>query len=159
MRKSYLLLFFFVLLQWYPKPIHSAQFKNWYNTNYVQDIKSTNNKIVIGSTRGLVIFTPEDNEFITLNKIEGLLENRINGLVCDNENIFLFVPSGITVISVDTTKIRNISSLITGIQGEPMTGLLQADTLFLGTTSYLYIWDTEGDPYNPFNTGNTLCWN
>jgi len=152
MRKSYLLLFFFVLLQWYPKLIHSAQFKNWYNTNYVQDIKSINNKIAIGSTRGLVIFTPEENEFIILNKIEGLLENQINGLVCDNENMFLFVPAGITVLSVDTTKIRNISSLITGIEGEPVTGLLQADTLFLGTTSYLYIWDTEGDPYNPFNT-------
>ncbi|MCK4234929.1 hypothetical protein KAX75_10905, partial [candidate division WOR-3 bacterium] len=130
---------------------HSSKFRNWYNTNYITDIMSVDNKFAICSSRGFILFTPQNGEFVILNKSDGIIDNQINGLVSDSENLFLFTPSGITVLSVDTTRIRNISTSFSGIEGEPSIGLLKGDTVFLGTTEYLYIWDTEGDPYNPFN--------
>ncbi|MCK4575146.1 hypothetical protein KAU34_01920, partial [candidate division WOR-3 bacterium] len=130
---------------------HSSKFRNWYNTNYITDIMSVDNKFAIGSSRGFILFTPQNGEFVILNKSDGIIDNQINGLVSDSDNLFLFTPSGITVLSVDTTRIRNISTSFSGIEGEPSIGLLKGDTVFLGTTEYLYIWDTEGDPYNPFN--------
>lgn len=160
MRKIYLLLSLFIILQLYPKLLHTNGFRNWYNTNYVTDITSVDNKIAIGSSKGLVIFTPEDSSFVTLNKTDGLIENKVNGLVSDNENLFLFTPDGITIITVDTTRIKNISSFIFGIEGEPQTGLLKGDILFMGTTQNVYIWDTNGDPFftpwsnNPYNFRN-----
>ncbi|TES91691.1 MAG: hypothetical protein E3J87_07235 [Candidatus Cloacimonadota bacterium] len=146
-----LFLFLFLLLQSQLTSLeHTSKFRNWYNTNYITDIISVNGKLAIGSSKGFVIFTPKVNNFVTLNKSDGLIDNQVNGLVSDNKNIFLFTSSGIAIISVDTTTIRNISSII-HFQGEPKTGLLKGDTLFWGTSEYLYVWDTEGDPFNQFN--------
>lgn len=151
-------LFLFLLLQSQLTSLeHTSKFRNWYNTNYITDIISINSKLAIGSSKGFVILTLTtlNSEFVILNKTDGIIDNQVNGLVSDNKNIFLFTPSGITIISLDTTTIRNISSAFWGIDGEPETELLKGDTLFWGTTEYLYIWDTEGEPYEQFNTSWT----
>jgi ligand-binding sensor domain-containing protein len=134
----------------------NSRFKNWYNTNYVTDIISVRDTRIIGSSKGLIIHkrspVPEVPEFIILNKSDGLLSNGVNGLVCDDDDIFIFFDSGITILSLDTTKVRNISSSFSDIKGSSETGLLKGDTLFMGTSQRLYLWDTGGDPYNsPWN--------
>jgi ligand-binding sensor domain-containing protein len=132
----------------------TSQVKNWYNTNYVTSMERTGSRLAIGSTKGVILFTPQDSGFVILNKADGILDNQVNALGANDENIFICVPSGITVLASDTSRIRNISTSFTGLVGEPQAVLLKGDTVFLGTTGYLYIWDTEGNPYNPFN----LAW-
>lgn len=139
----------------------TSHVKNWYNTNYVTSLQRCGTKLAIGSTKGVILFEPQDSGFIILNRTDGLLDNQVNGIAADDGNVFICVPTGITVLAADTSHIRNISTSFTGLQGEPQTALLKGDTLFLGTTSYLYVWDTDGNPYNPFdlawtNTGYSL---
>jgi len=112
---------------------------------------SIDSSIAIGTTKGLVVFKSIQDDFLILNKSLGLINNYVNGLASDGENVFVFTPSGITVYSSITDSIRNISLTFSGIEGEPQSGFCSGDTLFLGTSQFLYIWDTEGDPFNPFN--------
>lgn len=153
MRKICIAFFFVLLLLTYLNSFENdSPFKNWYNTNYVNDIISIRNRRIAGSSKGLVIHTyssvPETSEFVILNKSEGLLSNEVNGLVANDEDIFIFFNSGITILSQDTANVRNISSSFSDIEGSPETGLLKGDTLFMGTSKRLYLWDTGGNPYN-----------
>jgi len=146
MKKIYILFFLFFLYLCI-EPLYGDGFKNWFNTNYVTDMTAVGDNIFIGSTKGFIIFTPFDSSFIILNRIDGLLEDNVNGLAADSSYIYLFAPSGITILSVDTTRLKNISTSFSNIEGEPLTGLLRGDSLLLGTTQYLYIWDTDGEPF------------
>lgn len=132
----------------------SSAVRNWYNVNYITSLERSGRRLAVGSTKGMVLFTPQDGAFVILDKVDGLLDNRVNAIAADGENVYICFPTGLTVLSADTTRVRNISTSFTGLQGEPQAVFLKGDTLFLGTTRFLYIWDTEGDPYNPFN----LAW-
>jgi len=151
MKKSTLLFWVFLWASFSPQLLHSGVFLNWFNTNYVTDMISIDSSIAIGTTKGLVVFKSIQDDFLILNKSLGLINNYVNGLASDGENVFVFTPSGITVYSSITDSIRNISLTFSGIEGEPQSGFCSGDTLFLGTSQFLYIWDTEGDPFNPFN--------
>lgn len=153
MKKACIIFLFIIFLLVYLNGIESnSRFKNWYNTNYVTDIISYNSSRIIGSTKGIIIHkyspVPEVPEFVTLNKSDGLLDNKVNGLVGNQEDVFIFFNSGVTILARDTSRIRNISSSFSDIEGSPQTGLLKGDTLFMGTSQRLYLWNTGGDPYN-----------
>jgi ligand-binding sensor domain-containing protein len=129
----------------------TSRVKNWYNANYVTSLDRVGSRFAIGSTKGVILFTPEDSTCVILNRADGLLDNQVSGIAADNEDIFICVPTGLIVLAEDTSRVRNISTSFTGLEGEPQAIFLKGDTVFLGTTRYLYVWDTEGNPYNPFN--------
>ncbi len=133
---------------------NTSPVKNWYNVNYITSMVRTGSKLAVGSTKGVILFTPADSAFVILDKVDGLLDNQVNAIASDGENIYICFPSGLTVLAADTSQVRNISTSFTGLQGEPQAIFLKGDTVFLGTTRFFYVWDTEGDPYDPFS----LAW-
>ena len=146
-RLFFVILLFSILLLSYQYS-WCAKIRNWYNTNYTTDIVSVNKNIVVGTTKGVVIYYVDSDSFVTLNNSNDILENQINGVTVASGNIWLYSPNGITIISEDTTTMRKISSSFFGIEGTPETGLLKGDTLFMGTNKYLYVWDTKGSPFS-----------
>ncbi len=155
MKKIMIVFFASVLLCCSPVLVFCKPFLNWFNMNYVTDMVSIDSKVCIGTSKGLAIFEPSPGDFVILNKSFGLIDNYVNGLECIGENVFVFTPSGITIYSTSMDSIRNISLVFSGIEGEPLTGFSCGDTLFLGTSRMLYIWDTDGNPFDPMNNSWT----
>ncbi len=125
----------------------SATWTTFLNSNDVRQIEAQE-RIWCATSGAVSVFSPSDTSFSKITNADGLLDNNVLRLACDDSSNWWFLcEAGVSVRSSGADRWTYLTDYH-GIPGAKLLSIaVEGDTVWLGTDTGGWFWDTRGDPF------------